>query len=500
MEEKEHASMASQNPNHKNSLYPEVIDSNPEASSPFISNPNPTSSSLYPKIEVDDLFEDLFPDNTSPSAPPIADLVEDEDLFPENTSPSAPPIAAEDILIKVPGAILHLIDQQYSFELAIGDLTIIRLRQGHNTLAIYARVADEIQWPLAKDEAAVKVDESHYFFCFCMPKEKFDSDSSDSSDEEKEKVKDKEKNRRNKGHQKGDDGLELLSYGLTIASKGQEDLLKELDEVLKECSNFSVQEVSEKAKKKGEILDGSLAMEMSPEDLDTVKEKKELMEERCAAYWTTLAPNVEDYSGTAAKLIAAGSGQLVKGILWCGDVTVDRLKWGNEFMKKRLGPPSQAEISPQTLRRIKRAKKVTKMTESVATGVLTGVVKVSGFFTSSVANSKAGKKFFKLLPGEVVLASLDGFSKLCDAVEVAGKNVMSTSNTVTTEIVHHKYGEEAAKATSEGLDAAGHAVGTAWAAFKIRQALNPKSVLKSASMAKHAAKAAADEYKAKKSK
>ncbi|MCH89550.1 hypothetical protein A2U01_0010449, partial [Trifolium medium] len=66
---------------------------------------------------------------------------------------------------------------------------------------------------------------------------------------------------------------------------------------------------------------------------------------------------------------------------------------------------------------------------------------------------------------------------------------MSTSNTVTTEIVHH----------SEGLDAAGHAVGTAWAAFKIRQALNPKSVLKSASMAKHAAKAAADEYKAKKS-
>lgn len=53
---------------------------------------------------------------------------------------------------------------------------------------------------------------------------------------------------------------------------------------------------------------------------------------------------------------------------------------------------------------------MTKMTESVAKGVLTGVVKVSGFFTSSVANSKAGKKFFKLLPGEVVLASLDGFS------------------------------------------------------------------------------------------
>lgn len=29
--------------------------------------------------------------------------------------------------------------------------------------------------------------------------------------------------------------------------------------------------------------------------------------------------------------------------------------------------------------------------------------------------------------------------KICDAVEVAGKNVMSTSSTVTTELVDHKY-------------------------------------------------------------
>lgn len=52
------------------------------------------------------------------------------------------------------------------------------------------------------------------------------------------------------------------------------------------------------------------------------------------------------------------------------------------------------------------------MSEKVATGVLSGVVKVSGFFTSSIVNSKVGKKFFGLLPGEIVLASLDGFSML----------------------------------------------------------------------------------------
>uniref|UniRef100_A0A3Q7G0P7 Senescence domain-containing protein n=1 Tax=Solanum lycopersicum TaxID=4081 RepID=A0A3Q7G0P7_SOLLC len=43
--------------------------------------------------------------------------------------------------------------------------------------------------------------------------------------------------------------------------------------------------------------------------------------------------------------------------------------------------------------------------------------------------------------------------RICDAVEVAGKNLISTSGTMTTEFVSHRYGEEAAKATSEGLHA-----------------------------------------------
>ncbi|KAK7376120.1 hypothetical protein VNO78_34974 [Psophocarpus tetragonolobus] len=469
--------MASENPNQKSSLYPQVIVSSPE-----ICSPN-SSSSLYPKIDE------------------VGNLV--ENLFAGNASPSAPPLAAEEVLIRVPGAILHLIDKNCSVQLACGELVIVSLRQGQNLIAVYAQVGDEIQWPLTKDEAAVKVDDSHYFFSFRV-KEESESESSDSSSgEEGEKgkrQKQKEKKKKEKNKDSGSDpGASVLSYGLTIASKGQEDLLKELDKVLQECSVFTVQKVSEKAKKEGEALDASVAKEVSPADLNS-EEKKEMLEEKCAAYWTTLAPNVEDYGGTAAKLIAAGSGQLVKGILWCGDVTVERLRWGNEILKQRMAPGLQEEVSPETLKRIQRVKKVTRMTESVANGVLTGVVKVSGFFTSSVVNSKAGKKFFNLLPGEVVLASLDGFSRVCDAVEVAGKSVMSTSNTVTKDLVSHRYGDEAAKATSEGLDAAGHAVGTAWAAFKIRQALNPKSVLKPTALTKAAAKAAAAEIKDKMSK
>lgn len=456
------------------SLYPHIDQSNPDSSSPFLYNHNPnpnpnssefqSSSSLYPNVDMSDLVDNLFPDDyhhPNPSSTPGVPSAPPE-LEPE-------PEPVEETLITIPGAVVHLIDKNYSVELAIGDFSVLRIRQGVNTVAILACVSDEVQWPLIKEEAIVKVDDSHYFFSL--------SDSGSGS-----------------GSKEGDD---VLNYGLSFASKGQEGLLKELDAIFESFGNFTVQTVSEKSR--GDLAGVGVAGEISPEELKSDENKRIAMERSCGAYWTTLAPNVEEYSGTAAKFIAAGSGQLIKGILWCGDVTVDRLKWGHEVLKKRLDPSEKKVVDKNTLKRIKRVKRMTKMTKQVATGVLSGVVRVSGFFTSSVANSKVGKKFFSLLPGEMVLASLDGFNRICDAVEVAGKNVMSTTSTVTTGLVTHKYGEEAGKATHEGLGAAGHAIGTAWTVFKIRKAMNPKSVLKPTSLAKTAVKEAAREYKSHKS-
>ncbi|CDY20844.1 BnaC07g06930D [Brassica napus] len=424
------------NPNKQSSsLYPTVDMSNPEA--PLNPISSSSTSNLYPSLDMNDLANNLFSEQPESRSIPV----------------SAPPAAREEVILTISGAILHLIDQSYSVELACGDLAIIRIVQDGNVVAVLTRVADEIQWPLTKDENSVKVDESHYFFTL-RPSKDFGSDSSDEDE----------------------DNADMLNYGLTIASKGQEHLLEELERILDHYSCFTVQKVSEEAKETGE------------EVLDVTQ---------CAAYWTTLAPNVEDYSGKTAKLIASGSGHLIKGILWCGDVTMDRLNWGNDFMKRRLSKADkERDVHPDTLKRIKRVKKMTKMTESVANGVLSGVIKVSGFFTSSVANTKVGKKFFSLLPGEIVLATLDGFNKVCDAVEVAGRNVMSTSSTVATELVDHRHGGKAAEATNEGLEAVGHAFGTAWAAFKIRKAINPKSVLKPSSLAKSAIKSAASQKKA----
>ncbi|CAN1307659.1 Protein EARLY-RESPONSIVE TO DEHYDRATION 7, chloroplastic [Linum perenne] len=363
----------------QNSLYPEIDNTNPEK--PNSSTSSSTSPSIYPTVDVSDLAEKLFPEETDAAA--------------AESAAAAPP--HEDLLIRIPGAIVHLIEKDRSVELACGDLDIVSFKQGETVVAAFCRIGGDIQWPLAKDEAAVKLDQSHYFFTLRVP----------SGSQVK--------------HQSGDDEELLLNYGVTFASKGQEALLKRFDEVLESFSAFTVQEVANDKIEGSEMIDGTVARETTPEEFSKGGKKKELMKESSAAYWTVIAPNVEDYSSSLARMIAAGSGHVIKGILWCGDVTADRLKWGNDFFLRKLKKGEAVAVRPGTLRRIKRVKKLTKMSENVALGILTGVVKVSGFFTSPIVNSKVGKKFFSLLPGEIVLASLDGFSKSVMLLKLQGR-------------------------------------------------------------------------------
>jgi len=252
----------------------------------------------------------------------------------------AMPEPVEETIITVPGAIVHLIDKHYSVELGVGDFSVVRIRQADNLVAVLARLSEEVQWPLMKDVAVVKVDDSHYFFAFP------DVDNVTSSNISASKKADSKRPSR-------EDGSDLLNYGLSFASKGQENILKELDRIFESYGNFSAQGVSEKSK--GGVAGMGVAREISPEDLKSDKETRETMAQNCGAYWTTLAPNVEEYSGTVAKFIATGSGQLIKGILWCGDVAVDRLNWGHEVLKQRLEPSEKREVDEKTLRRIQRS-------------------------------------------------------------------------------------------------------------------------------------------------
>ncbi|KAL6966643.1 hypothetical protein U1Q18_032423 [Sarracenia purpurea var. burkii] len=108
---------------------------------------------------------------------------------PTTNVPFAPAESDEEILLTISSAILHLIDKHYSVELACGNLSILRLRQGDNVVVVLVRVVDEIQWPLTKNEATIKLDELHYFFSLRAPKEsRSDSSSDESNDKGSRKV------------------------------------------------------------------------------------------------------------------------------------------------------------------------------------------------------------------------------------------------------------------------------------------------------------------------
>jgi Senescence-associated protein len=58
-----------------------------------------------------------------------------------------------------------------------------------------------------------------------------------------------------------------------------------------------------------------------------------------------------------------------------------------------------------------RVRKLTEMTEKMSASLLDVVVSVTGSITAPLFQSKAGKSFLSMVPGEVLLASLDAISK-----------------------------------------------------------------------------------------
>ena len=84
------------------------------------------------------------------------------------------------------------------------------------------------------------------------------------------------------------------------------------------------------------------------------------------SYWTALAPRVEDYNSVAGKAIAAGFGQIIKGIFLCSNAYASQVQKGGAFIRSRLSKTTAAaadhekkksnhgKISPSTKRNIRR--------------------------------------------------------------------------------------------------------------------------------------------------
>lgn len=422
--------------------------------------------------------------------------------YPDPFSSEPVPDASQELLLSIPSSIAHLIDAQHSIHLASGDFSLVRLTQLGNGIAVFARIGADLQWPLTKDQASVKLDPYHYFFSLSVPPEI--EEECRSSPEE-----------RNQPPEAPQDE-NLLNYGITFAPGTDTASLKQLDEILEQYSFFIAPSVvpkeGERDGQSGASLEAPSAADASAieaggilksEEIET--EAKEIdkvpavdvnespLEQGSEEYWTLLAPNVEDYSDSIARAIAVGSGHVIKGIFWCSEATIAYLEKGHVFMKGRVKPKdTSTKMSPSAMRRIRRVRKISAMSEQVASSVLSGVLKAAAFVTKPLVTSKAGQKLLSLLPGQIALASLDAFGKIFDAVEVAGKNVLTTTSVVTTGLVSQRYGNEAAEFTQEGLQSAGGFLTTAWTVSKLRKVFYPSSFL-----AKSAVKVAGEELKSR---
>lgn len=304
-----------------------------------------------------------------------------------------------------------------ALEIAKGDFEIIRLSDENVVLATVLKVGDDLQWPLTRDEPIIKLDAFHYLFSLPIK-----------------------------------DG-EALSYGVTFLDGGK---LGFLDSFLQENSCFSCSVSS--------------------------SQNKDL-------HWKEFAPRIENYNNFLAKAIAGGTGQIVKGIFKCSNAYTNQVQRGGEMIlsqaaeqKKNTSARSGSTSNTNKSRlnkSLKRVRKVSNMTEKMSKTMLDGVGVVTGSVMRPVVQSQAGKSFLSMVPGEVLLASLDALNNVLDAAEAAEKQAFSATSAATTRMVTKRFGQSAGEATEDVLASAGHGCGTAWNVFKIRKAINPASSVSS---------------------
>ncbi|OWM84505.1 hypothetical protein CDL15_Pgr000945 [Punica granatum] len=352
---------------------------------------------------------------------------------------SEPRTTKQQVLLQIPSCTVHLMDQGEALELSSGrEFTLLTISDENISLATIIKVGDDLQWPLTKDEPVVKLDSLHYLFS--LP------------------VKD------------GDP----LSYGVTFMEQ-YVSYLGYLDKFLEEHSCFS---------------------SSAPASSSSYSAPNRNLN------WKEFAPKINDYNNVLAKAIAGGTGQIVKGIFMCSNGYTNQVHKGGEMImtsvvEQRNGSSyhesyggSNGGAQKKSAVNISLKRKVSKMTDKISKKLLDGVQFATGSVMAPMVKSQAGKSFLAMVPGEVLLASLDAVDKVLDAAEAAEKQAYSATSKAATRMVSRRFGESAGEATEDALATAGHCASTAWNVFKIRKAVNPASsvstgVLKNAGKAKN---------------
>ncbi|KAL9242317.1 hypothetical protein vseg_016331 [Gypsophila vaccaria] len=352
-------------------------------------------------------------------------------MFPNTT-------IKHELLLQIPLCVVNLVEQGETIELARGDFSIYVISDQNVLLATTIKVGDHLQWPLTKDEPVLKLDVLHYLFTLPM-KEGYP-----------------------------------LNYGVSFSDRVDKKLLGTLDAFLGEHCCLACP-----SRFKGRS------------DLD----------------WKEFAPKVEAYNSVLARAIANGTGHIVKGIFTCSNAYTNQVQKGGELIvdrtieEKKKSNKGNIPIThtksftyndnlsktSHTNQSIKRVRALSDTTEKMSKAMLNGIGIATGSVMAPLVNSNQGRALLSMMPGEVLLASLDALDKIICAAEAAERQALSATSDAATRMVTNRYGENAGEATGDVLATAGHCAGTAWNVLKIRRAINPAAATKSG-MIKTAAK------------
>lgn len=189
------------------------------------------------------------------------------------------------------------------------------------------------------------------------------------------------------------------------------------------------------------------------------------------------------YTSKRAQMIYGASKRMASGVTMAAQWGSKKMMEYGEASKTRLQANEKpVEISDSALKRLEQTAKVAGWASKAAGVVVSAIGAVAGAVGGAVVRrTNKGKGMDpESKTGQIVTASMVGFTEVYEAMERAAELVYRSARDTTAGVVDHKYGPSASMASTHVMNAGGHAVDTWWAARRIGVKAVAKATAKSA--------------------
>lgn len=298
------------------------------------------------------------------------------------------PTGSENELLRIRGAQLCLIDGEESVIIQSGDFAFHVIKQSQSPLAAVVGLVGDFQWPVGKDSPVIKVGTKKYSFALSR----------------------------------------LPVYGLVLPGNTPVEAEQSLEGLLQQYSTFETHpEVSDGIENSDQTA--WLAAHVMPD---------------VPEYWTTVAPKVESISAKIAQKIHSGSSSSSTSssssssavwseveLSWSGGTTSnggkdDDNNNNNNTMSSpaRKGAPGIAgQTSTRMMKRIQQARRMSAVAKLLSKTLLRGAINANRHVAPLVADLSGSSPMTDDFTGMVV-ASVDAFSKVVEAVETGARSIL----------------------------------------------------------------------------